>query len=1125
MDLAGDGQPDLVVLDGPTPGLYEHDGEAGWQPFRPFRSRLNRAMRDPNLRFLDLDGDGHADVLITEDDAFLWHRSLAEAGFGPPERVMRALDEETGPRLVFADATQSIYLADMCGDGLTDLVRLRNGEVCYWPNLGYGHFGAKVTMDNAPWFDHPEQFDQRRVRLADIDGSGTNDIIYLHRDGPRLYFNQSGNRLSEARQVSHFPPLDNLSTVMTADLLGNGTACLVWSSPLPGDARRQMRYIDLMGGTKPHLLIKAVNNLGAETQVHYAPSTRFYLADKLAGTPWVTRLPFPVQVVERVETRDRISGNRFVTRYAYHHGYFDGTEREFRGFGMVEQWDTEELGALGSAGIAEHAADGAPQSQAPKYAIGQPATCQIRGVWQFRFRPIIAIKPSIHVDGGWYYFFEGITSGIPEDDVLLLEDAGSHAPASVWDGTPEEKISIGCASNLDEASHIPPVHTKTWFHTGAYSGRERISRQHTRDYYGAPTDQAALDPIALEQFIAGELLPDTILPAGLTADEEREACRALKGSMLRQEVYALDGTDKQPHPYTVTEQNFTVRMMQPRGSNPHGVFLTHARESLSHHYERNPEDPRSGHALTLAVDDYGNVLKSAAIGYGRRWPDPTLAPADQAQQTQLHITYAENRVTNAVDAADTHRTPLPCESRTYELTGLSLPAERNRFTLDEILDAGEAATTLSYEEKPTAGSVQKRLIEHERTYYRRDDLAGPLPLGELQPLAVPFETYKLAFTPGLVAEIYGERAGDTMLEKEGRYVHTEGGVDWWIPSGQLFFSPDPDASPPQELAYAREHFFLPHRYRDSFHSDAVSTESFVGYDTYDLLVQETRDALDNRITVGERDPDPTKPLVKHGQDYRVLQPALVMDPNRNRSAVAFDALGMVVGTAVMGKPSPAPVEGDSLDGFCADLTQAEIDRFLAAPKGPPAARLLGDATSRVVYDLTAYRREPDPAKKPPTVAATLARETHLSDLADNEESKIQVSFSYSDGFGREIQKKIQAEPGPVPQRDAGGKIIVGADGRPVTTPDEVSPRWVGSGWTVFNNKGKPVRQYEPFFTDTHPFLRTPTASSSTPGSASARCSSTTRWNGSSPPCTPITPGKRSSSTPGGKRPGTSTTPL
>ncbi len=41
MDLAGDGQPDLVVLDGPMVGLYEHDGAEGWHPFRPFSSRLN----------------------------------------------------------------------------------------------------------------------------------------------------------------------------------------------------------------------------------------------------------------------------------------------------------------------------------------------------------------------------------------------------------------------------------------------------------------------------------------------------------------------------------------------------------------------------------------------------------------------------------------------------------------------------------------------------------------------------------------------------------------------------------------------------------------------------------------------------------------------------------------------------------------------------------------------------------------------------------------------------------------------------------------------------------------------------------------------------------------------------
>ena len=122
-----------------------------------------------------------------------------------------------------------------------------------------------------------------------------------------------------------------------------------------------------------------------------------------------------------------------------------------------------------------------------------------------------------------------------------------------------------------------------------------------------------------------------------------------------------------------------------------------------------------------------------------------------------------------------------------------------------------------------------------------------------------------------------------------------------------------------------------------------------------------------------------------------------------------------------------------------------------------------------MYDLFAYRRTQDQPNPQPAVVYTLARETHAADLPPGQPTKIQHSFSYSDGFGREIQKKIQAEPGPAPQRDASGKIVVGADNQPVMTPNEVSPRWVGSGWTVFNNKGKPVRQYEPFFTDTHRF--------------------------------------------------------
>jgi hypothetical protein len=44
-------------------------------------------------------------------------------------------NEEGGPRVLLGQADQTVFLADMSGDGLTDLVRVRNGEVCYWPRL------------------------------------------------------------------------------------------------------------------------------------------------------------------------------------------------------------------------------------------------------------------------------------------------------------------------------------------------------------------------------------------------------------------------------------------------------------------------------------------------------------------------------------------------------------------------------------------------------------------------------------------------------------------------------------------------------------------------------------------------------------------------------------------------------------------------------------------------------------------------------------------------------------------------------------------------------------------------------------------------------------------------------
>src|SRR6185503_15957398 len=131
-----------------------------------------------------------------------------------------------------------------------------------------------------------------------------------------------------------------------------------------------------------------------------------------------------------------------------------------------------------------------------------------------------------------------------------------------------------------------------------------IARAYADEYYTA-------DPQAA-------LLADTVLPSGLTADDVREACRALKGQILRQETYADDGTAAAVHPYLVSERSYELRCLQPILGKGHGVFFAHPREAIEYHYERNPTDPRITHALTLEVDEYGTVQRSAAVGYPRR---------------------------------------------------------------------------------------------------------------------------------------------------------------------------------------------------------------------------------------------------------------------------------------------------------------------------------------------------------------------------------------------------------------------------------------------------------------------------------------------------------------------------
>ena len=221
--------------------------------------------------------------------------------------------------------------------------------------------------------------------------------------------------------------------------------------------------------------------------------------------------------------------------------------------------------------------------------------------------------------------------------------------------------------------------------------------------------------------------------------------------------------------------------------------------------------------------------------------------------------------------------------------------EEQRFA--DILDLSIAVNTQSFmpyewQRGETDTEVRRRLIEWTRTYYRADadpdhmdpigTLAHRLPLGEIESLALPYEAYQAAFTDSLLQHVYqGRTAGINLGEEGGYHPHPtqptaegSGGIAayWWIPAGRASF----DA----------QKFFQATRVQDPF-GNVTSSES----DVYALLMETVRDAL----------PAPQTNVMSATNDYRVLQPSVVTDPNGNRSQVAFDALGLVVGTAVMGE--------------------------------------------------------------------------------------------------------------------------------------------------------------------------------------------------------------------------------
>lgn len=331
LDIDGSGNLDLVSFKQGLKGYWQ--AGSAWEDFRNFNNfPIDFSAADQNL--VNMNGTGFNDLVQLRDGAVRVYPALGQDGWD----ISSIVKQQNFPVSLTSSKIKSLHFLDMDGSGRPHLVLVENGRITYWPNLGYGNFGEKIVMENSPQFD--ADFDVSRLFIADLDGSGTGDVIYFNSNSALVFSNCNGNSFNDPITINLPIIFDDISQISFADITGRGTSSLIISDPKNSDKIRHW-YYDFCQGQKPYLLNEVDNNVGATVELVYGSSVDFYLVDKKTGLNWVTPLPFVAHVVIQVTTNDQISNSSYASQYAYHHGYYDGIEQEFRGFGRVDSQDIQ----------------------------------------------------------------------------------------------------------------------------------------------------------------------------------------------------------------------------------------------------------------------------------------------------------------------------------------------------------------------------------------------------------------------------------------------------------------------------------------------------------------------------------------------------------------------------------------------------------------------------------------------------------------------------------------------------------------------------------------------------------------------------------------------------------------
>jgi RHS repeat-associated protein len=939
LDADGDGRIDLLVSTDTLSGYFPLRFGGLWdrRSFQRYRVAPSFNLEDPEVKLVDLDGDGVTDA-IRSGSRLECYFNDPHQGWNEVRLVERRALEEF-PNVNFSDPR--VKFADMTGDGLQDIVLVYDGKIEYWPNLGYGNWGKRVSMKNNPRF--PYGYNPQRILLGDVDGDGLADLVYVDNTKVTLWINQSGNGWSAPIEIKGTPSVSDIDAVRLVDMLGTGISGILWSTDINGLSRSNLFFLDFTGGVKPYLLSEMDNRMGSVTRVAYAPSTRFYLEDeKRPQTRWKTPLPFPVQVVAQVEAIDEISKGKLTTQYHYHHGYWDGAEREFRGFGRVEQRDTE-------------------------------------------------------------IFEDYNTSGL-------------HAKRSF--------------AGVDSKMFSPPLETRTWFHQGPIG--DEFGEWEEADY-SAEFWQGDSQQLTRPQAMVNALKT-------LPRRAYRDALRALRSSVLRTELYALDGTERQNRPYTVTESLYGVREEAPPSQTNEErlrIFFPQMLAGRTTQWERGDE-PMTSFTFMGNYDRYGQLLSqiSVAVPRGRnvRLAVASLAPGESVEDyLDKHQPYlvTQTRTTYA------HRDDAQC----YIVNRVT------STTVDEIPNNGRSSATdgspslFQLVETINNGSARRELISQSFNFYDGLEFEG-LPFGQIDNYGALVRTETVVLTEEILREAY--KSGDTVSSSAEvpPYLVLNETPAWTEEYPQEFRELLPtlagynfrgDSSAPED---GRGYFVTTERRRYDFHTNPNRQGRGLVVAMRDPLNRETTIAYDSFALLPTQVTDPVGLVMSADYDYRTFQPREVTDPNGNRTAYAFTPLGLLERTAIAGKVSESV--GDTLE--------------------VPGMRL--------VYNFLAYDRDEQPIS-----VRTIRRVHHASDsdVTLPERDETIETIEYSDGFGRLLQTRSQAEDIIFGDSVFGSAVLPANQSDPPGdatgqgVPDDAAPRVAVSGWQVYDNKGRVVEKYEPFF--------------------------------------------------------------